>query len=170
MRALTKTQKGMLRTGAVFLVLNFAFQVMLLFASRAGVASWATEGTAWVSGVLVRLSGLPVTVSGSEIFLSSRVLSINLDCTSAYVAGTFVALILACPASWRMKLAGIGTGVPIILAANLVRLVAVAQVAVRFPGGFDFVHDYLFQVALLLVAAFLWVAWMAKAKARADEA
>ena len=110
------------------------------------------------------MTGVWAVAIGPMIFLSSRTLSIDLACTAIHIAALYSALVLAYPVSVRTRLLGVAVGVPIILAANVARLVAGAHLAHAMPGAFDFVHDYLFQVGMILLTVGLWLGWLAYAR------
>lgn len=150
----------MLRIGLVFLGLQVLFDVVLAALERAGVTRPFEVLTADVTAQLVRLTGLPLTLSGTDLFLRQRVLSINLECTAAFVMASFVALVVAYPSTIQDKLRGLGVGLSALVAANLVRLLMVAHVAERTPQWFGFAHDYLFRVVLVLVTVGLWLFWL----------
>lgn len=151
-----------LRTALVFVGLNLVFHVALRLLGATPALGSVTRLTAVVAGFLSQLVGSHVTVIGSDMFVGSRVLTVNLDCTAAYVMAVFTAMLLAFPATVRMKLSGLAVGLSAIVLANYVRLVLIVLIAEKAPRYFEPVHDYLFQVALLLVAAILWLVWMSK--------
>jgi archaeosortase B (VPXXXP-CTERM-specific) len=151
-------------SAVAFVALTLGFESVLLALNGAGALTPLIEATAHASGVLIALSGVPVTVLGDEVFLSQRILLINLECTGVYIMAAYAALVIVWPAGWRAKAVGIAVGLPAITIANVVRLVLVAQVAERLPGSFDLLHDYLFQVALVMIAAAVWVVWISRVR------
>lgn len=116
--------------------------------------------TAQASTALITLTGETATLSGTLIRLPNRTLAIDFACTGLMIAAMYCALVLAYPIKPHYRLLGVAIGVPTLLVANLIRIVTVAHVSVSAPGAFAFVHDYLFQVGMVLVAAVLWAAWL----------
>ncbi len=120
-----------------------------------------TGPTAAVSGAGARAVGLQATVVGSMIMLPSRSLRIDPGCTAVTLLVVYLALIFAYPVSNRMRLLAIAVGVPVLLLVNIARIVAVA-VAAEFLTGrtFYMVHDYLFELAMVLVVLMMWAVWL----------
>jgi exosortase/archaeosortase family protein len=144
------------RFAAYFVV----FDIAIMVAYATGWLNSMLLGTASVSTRIVTWIGIAAVGSGTLIRLPSRTLSVDLACTAVFVVALFVALILAYPVSAKDRLLGIALGVPIILAVNIMRIVAAAQVAESAPTAFQFVHDYMFQVGMVLVTVVVWAAWL----------
>lgn len=143
------------------------FDVAIMFAYFAGALNAMLVGTATVSAQLAKWLGIAATRSGTLIYLSSRTLSVDLACTAVFIVALYAALVLAYPVSPQQRMLGIAFGVPIILVANVLRIVAAAQVAEIAPSAFQFVHDYMFQVGMVLVTAAVWAAWLSFARRHA---
>jgi archaeosortase B (VPXXXP-CTERM-specific) len=161
---LASNEAGRMRSrivpAVVFVVVYALFESVVIWLSLAGALVPVANLIARVTGTLAGMTGVPNTVLGNDVFLSNRVLLISLECTGLFILGVFGALVLAYPASWGSRLVGLAVGIPVLIAANLLRLVAAAHVAVDFPEAFTIVHDYVFQVGMVLVAVGLWAAWM----------
>ena len=124
--------------------------------------------TAAAASALINVSGVPATRLGTSIYLSSRILQIDSDCTALLVLATFVSLLVAYPVSLRTKATGLLVGAPALLAANQLRLVAVAQASeMLLAASFAFAHDYLFKVFMVAVVIGLWAWWLAYARRQA---
>jgi exosortase/archaeosortase family protein len=137
-----------------------AFDLAILIAYATGVLNAMLLTTASISTRFVTLIGITATRSGTRILLPSRVLSVDLACTAVFIVALYAALVLAYPVSARNRLLGIAVGVPIILFTNIVRIVAAAEVSETAPSAFQFFHDYMFQVGMVLVTVAIWVAWL----------
>ena len=70
-----------------------------------------------------------------------------------------VAAVLAFPASWKSRLAGLGLGILAIQAVNLVRVVALFLTGVYFPRIFDTSHTVIWQTVVILFGVLLWIFW-----------
>ena len=161
------TDRAVLAVGGRFLAYFVAFAGVISVIAAKGGFDWLTLGLAKTSISLIAFTGVNAVRSGNLIELPNRILSIDLACTAIFIVALFGALVLAYPVNPRMRLMGLAAGIPLILFANVARIVAVAHVAVISPQAFDFVHDYLFQVGMLLVSAALWAAWLAMARRHA---
>jgi len=122
--------------------------------------------TTWSGGKLAALSGAPATISGNAILVGPHTLVISLECTAAYLIGMYAALVLSQRARIGQKGTALILGVPVIMAANLVRLAAAAHISVLLPAYFDLLHDYLFQGLLVLLVAGLWALWLSEVRPR----
>lgn len=121
--------------------------------------------TATQVGALLGLAGCAPLVQGNLVTLSGFSVRIVTECTSLYACLLYGAFVLAQPASAGRTLAGLGLGVLVITAVNLLRIILVTA-AGPFVSGlvFDILHVYLGQVAMLilvLAAAMLWLRWSA---------
>ena len=151
---------------------RFVLVSALLTAFIAVVASFGawrglTVATAKCAAVLTSLSGVNAWASGANIVTPGRILVVDLNCTAIYVTAVFVALVVSYPINPRTRAIGIAIGVPLILGANLIRLMIAAQVSEHAPRFFDFSHDYLYQVGLVMVVAVTWALWLSYARMHA---
>ena len=148
---------GLLRIALFFVLIYAVLQSILWAVGYFGYLDPVMAGTASVTGVCSSLTGVPATVSGNQIFLATRTLRIDPDCTAIAPILIFVALVLAHPASPRHKLIGVLVGVPALLLVNLARLIAVAQLSAPLADkAFFFVHDYLFKIAMVVAVMAAW--------------
>jgi exosortase/archaeosortase family protein len=157
---------------AVFFVAVFGvLQGFIRIAEAAGFLDPLMPATAAAAAALVRLAGIPVSLVGRELFLSTRTLLIDLDCTALTIAALYTALVVAYPLSVRTRLLALAIGLPTILLANLIRLLGVAVASEHLsPWMFAFAHDYLFKVAMMLVVVGLWATWLQIARGHATNA
>ena len=153
----------------IFVAIVAVLETAGWFASNAGFFTPVCRATATTTGVLSNLTGVHATVTGVDILLATRTLRIDVDCTGASLMIIYTALVLAYPLSAKRKAIGLLIGLPVIAVANFARLVAVAQLS--GPLGdrtFRFMHDYLFQVAMLGVVIVLWSLYLASARRHAS--
>jgi len=157
MRAARSLIRVALIAGATFTVLAG----LLFIAVNKG---WLTP---WMENLAVQVSwwttllGVQHRLSGTDIMLSTRTLRITMDCTAAYIMAIYIALIVAYPFTLRLKGAALLIGLPVIYVANLVRLVVIAAISDHSSAQvFTLTHDYLFEVAMVLVVLALWVTWL----------
>lgn len=152
----------LVRTLATFAVVQLVLQTALYVFGMMGFSAVITEPTAAVTATLAQAVGLPVTLSGSALLLPARTLAINLECSAIFICATYLALVVASPGSVRSKAIAAASGIGVLLVANLARLVAVTWVAERLPSMFDSVHDFLFQIVMVLLSAGLWALWLSR--------
>ncbi len=83
----------------------------------------------------------------------------TLACSGADALALCVGAILAYPASWRMRLAGAGGGLGLILGLNTLRIGTLGRAAAS-PAWFETLHVYLWPAVLTLAIAGYVFAWM----------
>lgn len=109
----------------------------------------------------LRLLGEPATAAGATVISSRFSVDILKGCDAIDPMSLFGAAVLAFPAGWWRKSAGLVAGIAVILALNLVRLVSLFYVGIYLPAWFDFAHYEFWQVAFILVAILCWGIWAA---------
>jgi exosortase/archaeosortase family protein len=78
--------------------------------------------------------------------------------------------ILLSPVSWAARSVGILLALVISQVLNLVRLVCMFMVGIRFPGSFDLIHQLVWQVLAIVVAVGVYVAWADRVGATTTDA
>jgi len=153
-------------------VLVFAlFESLIWAAAMSGRLDWLMELTARAAAVLIHGVGIPATLLGNQILLTSRILQIDLDCTALPIAALYSALVIAYPLPIRMRLLALGVGLPVIAVANLLRLLGVAFASEYLsPDVFIFAHEYLFKIVMVFVVVALWAVWLQIARGHAQTA
>ena len=151
-----------LRFAAIFLALLLLFEAAIEILSATGAILPLARLTAQATGLIANSTGVPATVSGVEIFLQNRILVIIAECLGVYMIAAFSALVLAYPTTWSAKGRALLLGIPAILLANLLRLGLVVHAEERLPAAFPVLHDYLFQVAMILFVLGAWGLWVGR--------
>lgn len=117
----------------------------------------------WVATVLssiLNLLGIKAIVQGEDILLGSFSLSIVEECTALFASLIYVSCVLAYPANLKSKLIGIGFGIPVIQAMNIIRLVILSITGLYYPGIFEFVHTYIWQSIFIIFVISVWLVWL----------
>jgi len=118
--------------------------------------------TAWIaraSGVGLNLLGQHVTLQGTIIQGPRFAVNIRNGCNGVEAMLIFLAAVLAFPASWRSRLAGLGIGIVAIQLVNLVRVIALYLTGVYLPKLFDASHTVIWQSIVILFGVLLWILW-----------
>jgi exosortase/archaeosortase family protein len=103
---------------------------------------------------------------------ASLPLEVTLACSGADAIALCLAAVIAYPATWRMRLAGGGAGLALILSLNILRIGTLGRVAAS-PAWFNTLHVYVWPAVLTLAIAGYVLGWMRLAnrrQARAEEA
>lgn len=122
----------------------------------------ALEGaTAALAAGLLGLSGADVSQGGRVLVFEGHTALIVEECTGAYEVLIFCAAVLAFPTGPRQRLAGFALGIPLIYAANVLRIATLLAVGRYAPRALDFLHLYLWQATLILLITGTWLLWIA---------
>jgi exosortase H (IPTLxxWG-CTERM-specific) len=150
-----------------FLAILWAgFSALALRPVDESVVGPLTDGVARVSGSVLAALGEEVTVVGRELRSPRFAVSIHNGCNGLVTGLVLAAAILAFPAPWTTRVAGMVAGLAAIQLANLVRVVALFYTGVYLPEYFNEAHVVVWQSAVILWAVALWVVWARWAVAR----
>lgn len=153
---------------AVFVISFALLQALAYLAASNGYLDGLMGTTARAAQLLIASAGIPVTLAGNQLVLTNHILQIDPDCTGINIAALYAALVTAYPLSALTRMLALVVGLPVIAVANLLRLLAVGLASEYLSAAaFTFVHDYLFQVAMMLVVVGLWAMWLQMARAHA---
>jgi exosortase/archaeosortase family protein len=126
---------------------------------RVGLGEPYLEWTAQAAAKLLRLLEVPAVVTqGNLLYASDFALSVERGCDASTECALFAALIIAFPAGFVRKLAGIGLGLAVLVAANVMRVGTLALVGIHAPALFEWLHVDVWQVVFVLLAVGLWAA------------
>jgi exosortase H (IPTLxxWG-CTERM-specific) len=149
--------------------LRFLAVFLLVLAASFTLLSWRpvndhlvepfTGGVARASGVALRLIGEEVVRSGTVLRSPRFAVNIRNGCNGVEAMVILLAAIVAYPAPWRARLAGLALGATVIQLVNLVRVVALFLTGAYLPSLFDSSHTLIWQSVVILSALLLWLFW-----------
>jgi exosortase/archaeosortase family protein len=115
---------------------------------------------AWVgTHVLLPVTRLQAAAGSALVGPSSMPVEATLACSGADALALCLAAILAYPAPWRLRAAGLAGGAVLLLALNTIRIGTLGRAAAS-PRWFDALHVYVWPAVLTLaIAGFVWT-WM----------
>ena len=142
------------------------FAILLWITATTRLVTDIEVATAVVASALMNLTGVVATRAGTLINVPGRELSIGPDCTGISIAVLFVSLVAAYPAKVSSRIIGVLAGVITVIVANLLRLVAVAQISRAPDAVFYTAHDFLFQIGMVAVALVVWAYWLSFVRTR----
>ena len=141
----------------LFLAIFGVFEFAILGAGLLGYLEPLMNFTAEVAGWLIDLIGIPTIVVGNQIYIASRILQIDIDCTALAITALYTAFVIAYPLGARIRALALLLGIPVIAIANQLRLIGVAVASEQLSQStFVFVHDYLFKIVMIFVVVALW--------------
>ncbi len=129
--------------------------------------------TGWLaaaSGVILEALGREVATAGVVIrdVSTSFAVEIAAGCNGVEAMILLVAALLAFPAPWRYKLAGIAIGILTIQALNLARIVSLFFLGLWNPTAFEWAHLYVWQALIMLDVLVVWLLWIRALPRRPD--
>ncbi len=121
-----------------------------------------------LTNMLAQVSGALMTMWDSDVMTYGRVIqskasgfgvSIEAGCNGVEAAIILIAGIVAFPAPWRYKVAGIVVGIAAVQGANLLRIISLYYLGKWNTAVFDFAHLYLWQALIMLDVLIVWLLW-----------
>jgi archaeosortase B (VPXXXP-CTERM-specific) len=147
--------------------LLFFFTVILLnlvsyVTYQKGYLSFIDTFTAQATTGVIHLFGMPAIRENTVIRLTNALWVVNTECTAVTIMIIFSSFIAVYKASFKAKGIGLLFGLSIIFAANITRLLLMAFIDRYKPEFSTLFHDYLWQVAFIIMVVFLWILWLDK--------
>lgn len=141
---------------AVFLASLHAFT--WLFALK-GYIQWG-NGTAQIVSSILNTMGIQNIVDRNIICLHNDTWNVTSECTAINAVFLFIAFILAYSSTFKSKAFGLISGIPLILAVNILRLVVLGWVTEYWPKHAHLFHDYVWETIFLFFIILLWFIWI----------
>jgi exosortase H (IPTLxxWG-CTERM-specific) len=118
------------------------------------------RANAWLASGMLNLLGQDSHLSEITIRSAHFAITVRRGCDAIEPSWFFCAALLAFPAPWRRKLAGIVAGTLALQALNLLRIVSLYFIGLHYPAGFGPAHVEIWPVLFILAAISLWVGWI----------
>ncbi|MEM7104941.1 MAG: archaeosortase/exosortase family protein [Bacteroidota bacterium] len=125
------------------------------------LAPW-NQLNAWAAGMVLKLVGFDIGVSGQTLTGEGGGLSIQQGCDALEPTALFIIGVIAAPAPLKAKLSGILYGSLAILGINFFRVLTLFLTEKYWPAGFEFMHVEFWQVAFILLAICIWAYWLSR--------
>jgi len=169
---MTDERAGAARRRSLGFLGRFAGLLVVLYAAVAShpvndaVIVPFTAGIARTAAIVLNVLGEDVSVVGTEIRSPRFAVNIENGCNGVETALLFGSAVLAFPASWRRRLAGLALGFASIQAINLVRVVSLFWIGTHRPALFSASHTVLWQSAVVLCGVLLFLLWASRGERR----
>jgi exosortase H (IPTLxxWG-CTERM-specific) len=125
------------------------------------VVPW-TNALARAAAGLVTLFDPSVHAAGNVLASTTRPFAVAIEAGCNGVEATLVLLaaILAFPASWRRKLAGLAIGIAAVQGLNVVRVISLFYIGQWNREVFEWAHLYVWQALIVLDVLVVWLLWV----------
>jgi exosortase/archaeosortase family protein len=117
------------------------------------------EANAWLSNLILNILGQQTHLSGIVIRSPRFAVSIERGCDAVEPTWLVLSAILAFPARWMSRLAGIVAAVILLQLLNLLRILTLFWIGSHAPGIFNTVHLEIWPAAFIIAAVALFVFW-----------
>jgi exosortase H (IPTLxxWG-CTERM-specific) len=125
-----------------------------------------TAGIARASADALDLLGQHTTRQGTVIRGARFAVNVRNGCNGVETMLIFLAAVVAFPATWRARLAGLALGIAGIWGVNLVRVVALYLTGAYLLRLFDTSHTVVWQTLVILFGVLAWIYWASRFVAR----
>jgi exosortase H (IPTLxxWG-CTERM-specific) len=152
----------MKRFAALFVVLLLAlFALELTPPGQLVVRPW-TGFVADSSAAAIRAFDGDAMSQGNVLFSRKNgfAVAIEAGCNGVEAFLVLAAAILAFPAPWKHKLAGLAIGALAIQALNVVRVITLYYLGQWNAQAFEWAHLYAWQALIMLDALIVWLLWI----------
>lgn len=128
---------------------------------QALVVPW-TALLADISAAIIRAYQPDVISYGKVIqdALTGNGVSIEAGCNGVEACVILIAGVLAYPAAWRLRLAGIALGIIAIQAVNVLRVITLFHLSGWDRAFMQFAHLYLWPALIMLDVLVVWLLWV----------
>jgi exosortase H (IPTLxxWG-CTERM-specific) len=125
------------------------------------VQPW-TDTLAAISAGLVKWFDPQVLAQGNVLqsVRNGFAVSIEAGCNGVEATIVLVAAMLAFPAPWQRKLAGLAIGIVAVQGLNIVRVISLFYLGQWNRDVFEFAHRYVWQALIMLDVLIVWLLWV----------
>jgi len=152
---------SLIRTCIVFVTLMAVMHALVWRYSLEGKILWGSSTVRVVSNLL-SVVGVDNASTSNTITMRYGKWLVLPECTGLNAVILFASFVFAYSSSIKAKLLAIFTGIPLILAANITRLVALGLVTEHYSKYANIFHDYVWETIFLFYIIALWGIWIQK--------
>ncbi len=150
----------------LFFIFGFAVLMIIFYAfwlsdyAQNSIQLYIVYLNAKVSSFILNIFGMKTVAD--KVLISSPAFSVSIarGCDAVEAMALFASALLTFPAKWKYKLIGLFTGIAILFALNILRIISLFLTGIYFPKAFDIMHIEVWQVLFILFAVGLWIFWI----------
>lgn len=147
----------------IFAVVFVALQALYGLAGGTAVERWIVEEATVVPAVKALQRFRPEwqpRADGARVVVAGKRINVRYGCEGTEVLFLLVAALLAVPAPWRWRLAGLAGGVLAVWLLNQLRLQALVQVLMERREWFAGVHGAIAPLVVIALTALFFLLWL----------
>ena len=150
------------RVVLLFVTLAVLLDVAVWYLGKREYLAFLDIFTSSVVTGLIHLSGLQAHQDSNTIYLAHSVWVVTIECTAIQIMTIYTAFVLAYPAAVRAKGLALLAGLPFIFGMNILRLWVMAWIDKLAPNFSTPFHNYVWQVAFIIMVILMWLVWLEK--------
>jgi exosortase/archaeosortase family protein len=120
---------------------------------------WYLELNARGAARLLALIGQGTKVSDNLVYSNRFSFTVQRGCDAVEPTVLFLAAVMASPVTWRLRAVGLLSGMTLLAAINLLRLVSLFLTGVYWEAAFHVMHVDVWQAIFIFLALLFWVLW-----------
>ncbi len=162
-----KNNLSVWRFALTYLVLMGAFFILIGFdpiLKVMDINGAYTQAIVWITAKILSLLGIASTCRGSIIELFSISLDVKFGCNGLEAVMIYSVAVIAFPASWKKRLAGIAAGFAVIQIVNILRIAGLAYSGVYARNLFEYIHIYVAQGMMIAISLGVFFIYLNYAK------
>jgi archaeosortase B (VPXXXP-CTERM-specific) len=167
-KAATRLGSPLLKTCILFVVLMAIMHAIVWRYSLEGKILWGSSTVKIVSHLLSMIGVENATTENTITMRYDKWLVLP-ECTGLNAVILFGSFVLAYASSIKAKVLAIAVGIPLILIANITRLVALGLVTENYPKYAHVFHDYVWETIFLFFIIALWTLWIRQVVSREEK-
>jgi exosortase/archaeosortase family protein len=118
------------------------------------------NGSAWLASGIIGLFSEGVSSSGQFINGAGRSMALSYGCDGTDQFIVFIAALIAYPAKWKKKAAGLLLGILLLYFLNIIRIIGLFYIFGESSSSFDLFHETVFPIMFIAVSLVMWFAWI----------
>lgn len=126
-----------------------------------------TRGVVFITARVLGILSIPCTVHNSILQMPAISLDVKFGCNGLAAVMIYSVAIIAFPATWKKRLAGILAGFVVIQIINILRIAGLAYAGIHFRSLFEYIHIYVAQGLMIAVSLGLFFVYLRYAKPNA---
>jgi len=149
----------LVKTCIMFVILMAAMHAIAWRYSLTGKILWGNS-TVKIVSYLLDVVGVNNIATDNTITMPHDKWLVLPECTGLNAAILFSSFVFAYASSFKAKLMAILVGIPLLIIANVTRLVALGWVTEHYPTYAHVFHDYVWETLFLFLIVAMWGTWV----------